>query len=152
MVEQRTENPCDGSSNLPLSKLKILMKNYLWNMFANIKNGQLAKRNFIYQTRKNICESFLKILWDEGFILGYNIDLNTPDQLKIFLKYRSGKPVINSIKLISKPSKRIYWSVNQIWKIDSSKSFIILSTNKGLKSIIDCKKLKIGGEPFIVIN
>lgn len=128
------------------------MKNYLCNMFANLKNGQLAKRNFIYQTRKNICESFLKIMWDEGFILGYSIDSKNSSKLKIFLKYSSGKPVINSIKLISKPSKRVYWSINQIWKIDSSKTFIVFSTNKGLKTIMDCKKLNIGGEPYIVIN
>ena len=128
------------------------MKNYLWNMFANIKNGQLAKRNFIFQPRKKICESFLQILWDEGFILGYKIDDKNFNKLKIFLKYKNGKPVINSIKLISKPSRRIYYSIDQIWKIDSSKSFIILSTNKGLKSIIECKKLKIGGEPYLIIN
>jgi small subunit ribosomal protein S8 len=121
-------------------------------MFANIKNGQLAKRNYIYQTRKKICESFLKIMWDEGFILGYKINSQNLDQLKIFLKYKNGKPVINNIKLISKPSKRIYLSIDQIWKIDSSKNFIIFSTNKGLQSIINCKKLKIGGEPFISIN
>lgn len=121
-------------------------------MFANLKNGQLAKRSFIYQTRKKICESFLKILWQEGFILGYKIDSDNRNKLKIFLKYKNGQPVINSLKLISKPSRRIYYSTKQIWKIDSSKSFIIFSTNKGLKSIIDCKKLKTGGEPFIVIK
>lgn len=128
------------------------MQNYLWNMFANIKNGQLARRPFVYQTRKKICEAFLKILWDEGFILGYKIDVKDSKKLKIFFKYVNGKPVINSIKSISKPSRRIYWSTNQIWKIDSSRNFIIFSTNKGLKSLIDCKKFKIGGEPFIAIN
>lgn len=128
------------------------MKNYLWNMFANIKNGQLTKKSFIYQTRKKICEAFLKILWNEGFILGYTIDSNDSKKIKIFLKYLDGKPAINSIKSISKPSKRTYWSTKQIWKLDSNKNFIIFSTNKGLKSIVECKKLKIGGEPFIVIN
>lgn len=118
-------------------------------MFANIKNGQLARRSFIFQTRKNICESFLKILWNEGFILGYNIYLT---EIKIFLKYRNDQPAINSIKLVSKPSKRIYYSLKQIWKIDSSKSFIIISTDKGLKTITDCKRLSLGGEPFIVVN
>jgi small subunit ribosomal protein S8 len=127
------------------------MKNYLWNMFANIKNGQLAKRDFIHQNRKKICESFLQILWDEGFILRYTIDLNN-NKLKVFLKYKNKKPLINNIKLVTKPSKRIYWSLNQIWKIDPSKNFIIFSTNKGLKTITECKKLKIGGEPYIIIN
>ena len=121
-------------------------------MFANIKNGQLAKRTFIYQKKKKICESFLQVLWNEGFILGYKIDENNPNLLKIFLKYTNGKPVINSIKPISKPSRRVYYSIKQIWKLDSNKSFIIFSTTKGLKSILECKKLKIGGEPYLIIN
>jgi small subunit ribosomal protein S8 len=121
-------------------------------MFANIKNGQLARRNFIFQRRKNICEKFLKILWHEGFILGYVTDRENPNQLKIFLKYKKGQPVINSLKLISKPGRRIHYSIKQIWKIDSNQNFIIFSTNKGLQSIIDCKKFSIGGEPFIIIN
>lgn len=121
-------------------------------MFANIKNGQLTKHSFIYQARKKTCESFLKILWQEGFILGYKIDSKNPNRLKIFLKYTSNRPAINSLKIISKPSRRIYFSSKQIWKIDSSKSFIIFSTNKGLKTILDCKKLKIGGEPVITVS
>lgn len=125
------------------------MKNYLWNMFANIKNGQVARRSFIIQRKKKVCESFLKILWDEGFIVGYKV---TNDNLIIFLKYLKNKPVINSIKLISKPGRRVYYSAKQLWKMDSSKSFIVFSTNEGLKSLLDCKKLKIGGEPFIIIN
>ena len=128
------------------------MKNSLWNMFANIKNGQLNRHNLILQQRNKICENFLRILWTEGFILGYKIDKQNLNKIKIFLKYKNNKPVINSIKFISKPSRRVYYSVKQIWKIDSNKSFIIFSTNKGLKSIVECKKLKIGGEPFIVIN
>ena len=73
--------------------------------------------------------------------------------LKVFLKYSSnGKPIINNIKLLTKPGRRIFYSLKQIWKIDSNKTFIIFSTNKGLQRIDDCKKLKIGGEPFILIN
>lgn len=129
------------------------MKNYLWNMFTNIKNGQLAKKNIITQTKKNICESFLKILWDEGFIAGYKISSVDEKKIEIYLKYtRNGQPVIESIKFISKPSKRIYLSAKQIWKIDSNKAFIIFSTNKGLKSINQCKKQKLGGEPLLLIN
>lgn len=121
-------------------------------MFANIKNGHLSRRSVILQRKKRICEAFLKILWAEGFILGYTINEKNPSQLKIFLKYNQNKPVIQSITFMSKPSRRLYYSIKQIWKINSSKSFIIFSTNKGLKSIMECKKLRIGGEPFIIIN
>jgi small subunit ribosomal protein S8 len=129
------------------------MKNYLWNIFANIKNGQMAKKSAILEPRKNICESFLKILWDEGFVSGYKIFAQNNRKIEILLKYtRAGKPVINSLKCLSKPGQRLYYSAKQIWKLDSSKTFIIFTTNKGLKTISQCKKDKIGGEPLVVIN
>jgi small subunit ribosomal protein S8 len=122
-------------------------------MFTNIKNGQMAKKSVIVSPRKNICESFLKILWNEGFISGYQISSQNNKNLEIFLKYtKNGKPVINSLKFLSKPSQRVYYSSKQIWKLDSSKTFVILSTNCGLRSINECKKSKIGGEPLIIIN
>lgn len=129
------------------------MKNYLWNMFANIKNGQMAKKSVILEFRKNMNESFLKILWDEGFISGYRVFAQNDKKIEIFLKYtRTGKPVINSLKCLSKPGQRIYYSAKQIWKLDSSKTFIVFSTTQGLKTITQCKKEKIGGEPLVVIN
>lgn len=122
-------------------------------MLVSIKNGQTAKKNMVLGPRKNICESFLKILWNEGFISGYRVSLRNDQTFEIFLKYTTnGKPVINSLKFISKPSQRVYYSLRQIWKLDSSKTFIIFSTNLGLKSIGECKKSQVGGEPLIVIN
>ena len=121
-------------------------------MVANIKNGQLAKKAYIYQKKTFLCQSILNILWDEGFILGYKIEQVNIKNLKVFLKYKKGKPSINSIKTVSKPSLRIYYSIKQLWKLDSSKGLLIISTNKGLKSLDDCKKHKLGGEPFFIIN
>lgn len=121
-------------------------------MFANIKNGQLSKKSFIYQKRKKICEELLKVLWIEGFILGFRISTRNSNLIKIFLKYRNEIPIINYIYLISKPSRRIYYSLKQIWKIKSNKSCIIISTHKGFKTITQCKKLNIGGEPVAIIN
>ena len=122
-------------------------------MFTSLKNGQIAKKSVVIGPKKVICESFLKILWDEGFISGYRVSSQKNNKLEIYLKYTSnGKPIINSLKFLSRPGQRIYYSVKQIWKLDSSKTFIIFSTNKGLKSINECKKINIGGEPLIIIN
>lgn len=121
-------------------------------MFANIQNGQLAKKSFVLQKKRKICEAVLSVLWDEGYILGYKQDNLDSTKLKIFLKYTNNKPVIQIIKGISKPGSKVYYSIKQLWKIDSSKTFLIISTNMGLKTLIDCKKLKIGGELLLTIN
>jgi small subunit ribosomal protein S8 len=85
--------------------------------------------------------------------VGYRVVSSDKTKLEVFLKYSStGNPIINSIKFVSKPSRRIYFSIKQIWKLDSSKTFIIFSTNHGLMSINDCKKNRIGGEPLIILS
>ena len=122
-------------------------------MFANIKHGQTLRQSVIYQRNKKICFFFLKILWREGFIAGYQKDKNNPNLIKVFLKYNNGNPVINNIYFITRPGRRIYCNIKQIWKINnSSNCCIIFSTNKGLKTLEECKRLNIGGEPFIFIN
>ena len=129
------------------------MKCHLWNMFAAIKNGQVAKKFIIRQKRKKICESLLKIMWDEGFIQGYRVSKTNKNTLEIFLKYDlSGIPAVNCINSISKPGKRVFYSARKTWKIDSSKAFVIFSTEKGLKSIKQAKKEYLGGEPLLIIK
>ena len=127
------------------------MKYYLFNMFTAIRNGQIAKKNVIYQRNVKNCENFLKVLWNEGFIIGYEYSKDNK-QIKIVLKYLNNKPAINSIKLITKPSKRVYYSLKQLWKINPSSGLIILSTTKGILSLENCKKLGVGGEAFIIVN
>ena len=56
------------------------------------------------------------------------------------------------MRVISKPGRRVYYSLKQIWRIDTTKTLIVLSTNKGLKTVTECKQLKLGGEPFIIVH
>jgi small subunit ribosomal protein S8 len=122
-------------------------------MFTSIKNGQMAKKSTVIGPRKNICESSLKVLWNEGFITGYRVSSENDNKLEIFLKYtKNGLPAINSMKFLSKPGQRMYYSSKQIWKLDSSKTFIIFSTSSGLKSINECKKNRLGGEPLVIVS
>jgi len=128
------------------------MKNTLWNISAHLKNNQISQRNWMYQPKTNLIITFLNILWDEGFILGYKIDNSDLSLLKIFLKYKNGNPVITTIKSITKPSRHIYYSVSQLWKLESKKSLIILTTAKGLMTAYECKKTQIGGKPIFMIK
>jgi small subunit ribosomal protein S8 len=128
------------------------MSNYFFDIFIKIQNGQLSKNSYIYTKRIKNAEKLLKLLWLDGLILSYTIETIKIKKFKIFLKYIDNKPAINSIKFISKPGRKVYFSKDQINKINLNKHYIIFSTNKGLKSIDDCKKLQIGGEPLVLIS
>lgn len=104
---------------------------------------------FIIKNKKKNYKKLLHILWGEGFVLCYKILKN---KLKIYLKYKKNKPVIRMLKLVARPNLKHFYSVKFLWKLNSVKFFIILCTNFGLKSAVICKKLKISGLPFFVIN
>jgi len=128
------------------------MKNTLWDIFINLKNSQISQRNFIYQPNTKRMIAFLNILWDENLISGYKIDTFNPNLLKIFLKYKNGNAVMNSLKLIFKPSRHLYYPVSSLWKLNSKKNLIILSTSKGLMTINECKQTKTGGKLICIIK
>jgi len=123
------------------------MKGHFYNLISNLKNGQLVKKAFIINENSTICRKLLDILWDEGFISGYKI--LPVNKLKIYLKYRNGNSIISSIKVVSKPSLRVYYSVRELQRL---KSFLILTTHKGIKTISNCKRLNVGGEPLVMIK
>lgn len=128
------------------------MKHLLWNLSANLRNSQIAKKKFIFQPKTKLTTSLLNILWDEGFIFGYKICNSDLNLLKIFLKYKNGSPVINSLKIISKPSRQVYYSASDLWKLDVKKTLIILTTPKGLLTINECKQTKTGGKLLLIIQ
>lgn len=123
------------------------MKGHFYNLISNLKNGQLVNKAFVINENSTICRRLLDLLWDEGFISGYKI--LPVNKLKIYLKYRNGNSVISSIKVISKPSLRVYYSVRELHRL---KSFLILTTHKGIKTISNCKRLNVGGEPLVMIK
>lgn len=128
------------------------MKYKFCNLLANLKNGQLARKKIINHSRTKQCEALLNVLWDEGFIQGYRRMKNSSHKLEIFLKYKSKIPAINSIKLVSKPNLKKYYSSRQLWKFETTKGLLIISTNQGLLSSAQCKKFGIGGEPIVIIK
>src|ERR1700741_3909222 len=77
---------------------------------------------------------FLYLLQKIGLIRGYYFLLKE-NNILVYLKYSNGKACIYHIDLISKPSKRVYWTLNFLSKIYRRHEFsviYIISTSKGL--------------------
>merc|ERR1711871_750344 len=80
-----------------------------------------------------------------GFIQGYQIDKDNY-QIIVYLRFFQNKFVIDRLKFLSVPSSHRFLSYSELCMISNKKTFILLSTNKGLRTIYECKKLKIGGK------
>ncbi len=65
--------------------------------------------------------------------------------LEIKLKYKEEEAAINDIKLISKPSRRLYASYKDLVKPRHG-GIVVLSTPKGVMTSQEARKDKVGGE------
>jgi len=66
--------------------------------------------------------------------------------LKIELKYHEGRPVIQEIKRVSTPGRRIYSSVKDLPRVRNGLGIAIVSTPKGVMSDNDARAQNVGGE------
>jgi small subunit ribosomal protein S8 len=121
-------------------------------MLTRIRNGQRARRLSILQPKFKICVTLLNILEEEGYILGYKTSKVDLRMFEIFLKYKSEKPVINKIIIISKPSKRIYISIKELWKLSTGFGLVILFTPRGILQGRKACKFNVGGEIFCILK
>jgi small subunit ribosomal protein S8 len=69
----------------------------------------------------------------------------------ITLTYKDGKPAIVGTKRISKPSRRIYKGVHEIFPVKRGKGLLVLSTPKGVLTDASARKERVGGEALFEI-
>ena len=128
------------------------MQHSIWNMYSALRNASTAYRKSIVYPKSSLCLHVLKVLYNEGYINGFRSNPKNLNTLEIFLKYNNGKPVVRSIQSVSKPGRRVYISVDTLWKIETSLSTLIVSTPKGILSDKECRKFHQGGEVLCVIS
>lgn len=91
----------------------------------------------------------------EGFIWDYESISEKQDGMPLFrinLKYGpSGERVLNSIRRISKPGKRVYFGATDTPKVLNGLGVIVLSTNKGVLSSRETRDQQVGGEALIEV-
>lgn len=117
------------------------------DMLIRIKNASMAGRATVLIGHSKIKESVAKILAQEGYISGINIDQSeSRKKIQLTLKYENKKSVITDVKRKSKPGRRYYIPHTAIPRVLGGMGTAILSTSTGIMTGRDAKKKGIGGE------
>ncbi len=119
------------------------------DMLTRIRNGQVARHDFVTMPASNTKKAIAKILLNEGYVKAVDyIDDGLQGEIKITLKYQNGKsnPVIAGLKRISKPGLRVYATCEELPKVLGGLGIAIISTSKGVMTDKDARSNKIGGE------
>ena len=118
------------------------------DMLTRIRNAQMRSLNKVEIPNSKFREKILNVLKQEGFISDYkkSPDINKKNSIYVDLKYYAGKPVINEIKRVSKPGRRVYARAESMPRIQNGLGLAIVSTSKGIMTDNDARNQNIGGE------
>lgn len=125
------------------------MSDPIADMLTRIRNANTAKHNTVDVPSSKMKEAIANILTNEGYIAGYEIlEDGVKKTMKITLKYGVDKneKVISGIKRISKPGLRVYASNDELPRVLGGMGIAIISTNKGIITDKEARKLGVGGE------
>lgn len=121
------------------------------NMLTQIRNAQSRGKEGIILPFSKMTLGIAEILKNKGFIRGVEkktkkMKKSEADFLSVELKYENGVGAISDIKLISKPSRRVYAGKDDLRPVRNGYGISIISTPKGLMTGDEARKAGIGGE------
>ena len=118
------------------------------DLLTRIRNAMHARHGSVVIPRSNIKLEIVKILKSEGFIEGYvEADSGHQGAIKVFPKYDANfNGVIRGLERVSKPSRRVYVSRNDIPQVRNGLGVAILTTPGGVLTDRQARDKGVGGE------
>ncbi len=119
------------------------------DMLTRIRNANTAKHDTVDVPASKMKVAIAEILLKEGYIKSFElVDNGNFKDIRITLKYGKDKneKIISGIKRISKPGLRVYAGKDELPKVLGGLGIAIISTNQGVVTDKEARKLNVGGE------
>ncbi|MBQ9766010.1 MAG: 30S ribosomal protein S8 [Lachnospiraceae bacterium] len=127
----------------------MTMSDPIADMLTRIRNANTAKHDTVDVPSSKMKLAIAEILFNEGYIKKYEvIEDGNFKTIRITLKYGKDKneKIISGLKRISKPGLRVYASKEELPRVLGGLGVAIISTNQGVITDKEARKLNVGGE------
>lgn len=126
----------------------MIVNDPVGDMLTRLRNGQRAQKGVVLVPFSRERLAVLDVLKSEGYIRAFEVqDVRKGiKNILVSLKYFEGRPVITTIKRVSKPGRRVYSGKNDIRAVCSGLGTTVVSTSKGVMPASEARILGLGGE------
>ena len=130
-----------------------MVKDLISDSITRIRNAALRRLETTQLLYSKIVEAIVRILKEKGYIEDFKVvGEGTKKSIQVILKYdERGYTVINEIKRVSKPGRRVYKPSKDIKTFKNGYGTVIISTSKGVIDNNTAHKLNVGGEVLLTI-
>jgi small subunit ribosomal protein S8 len=120
---------------------------------TRIRNAGMRRLPVTTLIHSKSVEAVVNILVDKGYIESCNVvEDGVKKSINVVLKYNeNGYSVINELKRVSKPGRRIYKGRDDIKRFKNGYGTIIVSTSHGVLPNDKAYELGIGGEVMCTV-
>ncbi len=125
-----------------------MMTDPIGDMLTRIRNAGNARLNQTACPFSKQKLAIAKVLEEAGFIDDVRAESREGHPtLVMTIRYDDrGKPLIDGIRRVSKPGRRVYVGAGDIWKVRNGLGISVISTSKGILSDAGAREASIGGE------
>ena len=119
------------------------------DMLTRIRNANTSKHDTVDVPTSKMKLAIADILVKEGYVAKYDlVEDGTAKNIRITLKYGKDKneKIISGLKRISKPGLRVYAGKDELPRVLGGLGIAIISTNQGVMTDKEARKLNVGGE------
>lgn len=124
------------------------------DLLIRIKNAQAVSHNQVLVPFSKMKFAMANVLKADGFLseverkkkFAVGGKKTEHEYLLLTLKYQDGEGAIQGLRIISKPSRRMYIKAEAIRPVHSGYGLAIVSTSQGVMNSRDARKQKLGGE------
>jgi len=131
-----------------------MMNDIIADALTRIRNAAMRKLDVATLLHSNAVVGILNVLEKKEYIEGFKVvdGENNKKTIQVTLKYDDNeKSVINEIKRVSSPGRRVYKNASEIKSFKNGYGTIIVSTNKGVVANDEAFASNVGGEVLCTV-
>ena len=129
-----------------------MSKDVIADFLTIIRNGVSRSKSSVETGYSKLRYEIAQILKQEGFVSDVVLEeKENMATIKVVLKYVQGESAIHEIVRVSKPSRRVYTSIERIKPVIGGLGINILTTSKGVMTDKVARQSRVGGELICTI-
>lgn len=129
------------------------MQDPVSDMLSCVRNAQAIGIKEIQMPTSSMRLALLRVLKEEGYIENFKAEKQDAKMtVKVTLKYHLGQPVIEKMKRISTPGRRVYSPCDKLPLVRGGLGIAIVSTPKGLMTDRAARTARLGGEILCTVE
>lgn len=116
------------------------------DLLCRLRNAARAQHTEVVLPHSRLKQSIAEVLKQEGYLTDVAVEGATRKTIRLKLRFSGRKSVIEGLRRLSSPGRRVYAGSDQIPKVRGGLGVVVLSTSAGVLTDREARRRKLGGE------